>query len=53
MGKRSGGYNPEPVSSQKAFEIDVASKIDGPIDRLNTLKRSSLFAQISRLTPTH
>ena len=50
MGKRSGGVNTEPISSKKALEIDVASKIDGPIGRLNTLKRSLLFAEISMLS---
>jgi triacylglycerol lipase len=50
MGKRTGSVNAEPISSKKALEIDVASKIDGPIGRLNTLKRSLLFAEISMLS---
>lgn len=49
MGKRSGGTNTEPISSKTAAEVDVASKIDGPIGRLDTLHRSLLFAEISML----
>lgn len=50
MSKRTGVRNPDPVSSKKAIELDVASKIDGPIGRLNTLRRSLLFAEISMLS---
>jgi len=50
MSKRSGVRNPDPISEKKAIEIDVASKIDGRIDRLNSLRRSLLFAEISMLS---
>lgn len=50
MSKRKGTKNPDPISSKKAIELDVASKIDGPIGRLNTLRRSLLFAEISMLS---
>ncbi|MFK7916721.1 MAG: lipase family protein [Ilumatobacter sp.] len=50
MSKRTGATNADPISSKKAIELDVASKIDGPIGRLNTLRRSLLFAEISMLS---
>jgi triacylglycerol lipase len=53
MGKRTGVKNPDPISSKKAVEIDVASRIDGPIGRLNILQRSLLFAEISMLSYLH
>ena len=55
MGKRTGGKNADPISQKTAVELDVASKIDGPIGRLMKLQRSLLFAEISMLSylPDH
>ena len=55
MGKRTGGKNADPISQKTAVELDVASKIDGPIGRLMRLQRSLLFAEISMLSylPDH
>ncbi len=50
MGKRTGGTNTDPISKKRAVELDVASKIDGPIGRLTQLPRSLLFAEISMLS---
>jgi len=50
MGKRTGGRNTDPISQKAAVEFDVASKIDGPISRLDKLERSLLFAEISMLS---
>jgi triacylglycerol lipase len=50
MGKRTGGRTTEPISQKTAAEFDVASKIDGPIERLNPIQRSLLFAEISMLS---
>jgi len=50
MSKRTGVRNPDPISEKKAVELDVASKIDGPIGRLTKLQRSLLFAEISMLS---
>ncbi len=50
MGKRTGAVNPDPISQKQAVELDVASKIDGPIGRLTQLQRSLLFAEISMLS---
>ena len=50
MGKRTGGTNTDPISRKQAVELDVASKIEGPIVRLPTLQRSLLFAEISMLS---
>ena len=53
MSKRTGGRNPDPISQRSAAEVDVASKIEGPIARLSTLDRSLLFAEISMLSYLH
>jgi triacylglycerol lipase len=50
MGKRTGAVNTDPISQKQAVELDVASKIDGPIGRLTQLQRSLLFAEISMLS---
>ncbi len=50
MSKRTGVKNPDPISQKQASELDIASKIDAPIARLNTLQRSLLFAEISMLS---
>ncbi len=50
MSKRTGGKNTDPISQKQAIELDVASKIDGPIGRLTQLQRSLLFAEISMLS---
>ena len=51
MSKRTGtGRNPDPVSGKKAADLDIYSRVDGPIAELNPLQRSLLFAEISMLS---
>ena len=51
MSKRNGsGRNPSPISERTAVEIDVASSIEAPLERLDRMRRSLLFAEISMLS---
>ena len=50
MTKRTGAKNPDPISQKTAIELDVASKIEGEVGRLNWKRRSLLFAEISMLS---
>ena len=51
MSKRSGaGRNPHPVSESTADELDIVSRVDGPIIDLTRLDRSLLMAEISMLS---
>jgi len=54
MSKRTGsGRNPSPISERTAAEIDIASSIEAPIERLDQMHRSLLFAEISMLSYLH
>ena len=51
MGKRrGGGRNPEPISEKVAAELDIASRVDDPIESLDRMRRSLLFAELSMLS---
>jgi triacylglycerol lipase len=51
MNKRTGaGRNPHPISESTADELDIVSKVDGPLRGLNRLQRSLLLAEISMLS---
>ncbi|MGB3735451.1 MAG: hypothetical protein WA964_10885 [Ilumatobacter sp.] len=41
MSKRGGGKNEEPISSKKAVEFDVASKIAGDVAHIRRAAESS------------
>jgi triacylglycerol lipase len=51
MSKRTGaGRNPDPISEKSAADLDIVSRVDGPIRDLNPLRRSLLFAEIAMLS---
>ncbi len=48
--KRAGkGRNPDPISAKTAADLDIVSRVDGPIADLDQVTRSLLFAEISML----
>ncbi len=51
MSKRSGpGRNEHPISESTAEELDIVSRVEGPIVDLTRLQRSLLLAEISMLS---
>jgi len=51
MGKRTGtGRNPDPISEKTAADMDIVSRVDGPLRELGRLERGLLFAEISMLS---